>query len=339
MKPLTCEICGGTDIVKQEGLFVCQNCGTKYTVEEAKKMIIEGTVDVSGSTVKIDTSSRIENLYEMARRENIKLNGDALKYYEEIVVERTNDWEANFYIPFYKTQNGTLGAAFNNILSMIRVVEETFKRVKQYEPESEHERIYTEVQQMCSRVSITWRTMAETYYEPLGNAGAKDYIGIVSMTFSLDQAVADYLIEYFDNSEVALTIYKDIIINICNAWNGYVFVQNTANEIIKKIEKYEPDYAPPQMPEQSGCYVATAVYGSYDCPEVWTLRRYRDYTLAETWYGRAFIHTYYAISPTLVKWFGNTNWFKKMWKGKLDRMVADLNAKGVEDTPYNDRRW
>ena len=88
-----------------------------------------------------------------------------------------------------------------------------------------------------------------------------------------------------------------------------------------------------------GCYVATAVYGSYDCPQVWTLRRYRDYTLAETWYGRAFIHTYYAISPTLVKWFGHTEWFKKMWKGKLDRMVANLKADGVEDTPYEDKVW
>ena len=88
-----------------------------------------------------------------------------------------------------------------------------------------------------------------------------------------------------------------------------------------------------------GCYVATAVYGSYDCPQVWTLRRYRDYTLAETWYGRAFVKTYYAVSPTLVKWFGHTEWFKKMWKGKLDRMVADLNAKGVKDTPYEDKVW
>ena len=88
-----------------------------------------------------------------------------------------------------------------------------------------------------------------------------------------------------------------------------------------------------------GCYVATAVYGSYDCPQVWTLRRFRDYTLAETWYGRAFIHTYYAISPTLVKWFGHTEWFKKMWKGKLDRMVANLKADGVEDTPYEDKVW
>ena len=88
-----------------------------------------------------------------------------------------------------------------------------------------------------------------------------------------------------------------------------------------------------------GCYVATAVYGSYDCPQVWTLRRFRDFTLAETWYGRAFIRTYYAISPTLVKWFGHTEWFKKLWKGKLDRIVANLNAEGVEDTPYEDKVW
>lgn len=88
-----------------------------------------------------------------------------------------------------------------------------------------------------------------------------------------------------------------------------------------------------------GCYVATAVYGSYDCPEVWTLRRFRDDTLAETWYGRAFIRTYYAISPTLVKWFGHTNWFKKMWRGRLDKMVSNLQAKGVESTPYVDRDW
>lgn len=88
-----------------------------------------------------------------------------------------------------------------------------------------------------------------------------------------------------------------------------------------------------------GCYVATCVYGSYDCPQVWTLRRYRDNTLASTWYGRVFIRTYYTISPTLVKWFGNTEWFKKLWKGNLDRMVAKLQANGFEATPYADKNW
>lgn len=91
--------------------------------------------------------------------------------------------------------------------------------------------------------------------------------------------------------------------------------------------------------KKGGCYVATAVYGSYDCPQVWTLRRYRDDTLAKTWYGRAFICLYYAISPSLVKWFGSTDWFRNMWKPKLDRMVSNLNSDGVEDTPYEDKKW
>ena len=85
-----------------------------------------------------------------------------------------------------------------------------------------------------------------------------------------------------------------------------------------------------------GCYVATAVYGSYDCPEVWTLRRFRDCTLAGTRFGRAFIRLYYAVSPTLVKRFGKTEWFRNLWKPKLDRLVRRLNESGVENTPYRD---
>jgi len=85
-----------------------------------------------------------------------------------------------------------------------------------------------------------------------------------------------------------------------------------------------------------GCYVATAVYGSYDCPEVWTLRRFRDYSLAEIWYGRAFIRVYYAVSPVLVKRFGNNKWFKTFGKQSLDKLVCNLQRKGFESTPYQD---
>ena len=87
-----------------------------------------------------------------------------------------------------------------------------------------------------------------------------------------------------------------------------------------------------------GCYIATAVYGSYDCPQVWTLRRYRDMSLAKNFYGRAFIKIYYALSPTAIKLFGKTKWFQHFWKKKLDRMVYKLNRLGFEDTPYNDTK-
>ena len=88
-----------------------------------------------------------------------------------------------------------------------------------------------------------------------------------------------------------------------------------------------------------GCYVATCVYGSYDCPQVWTLRRFRDDTLGRTRGGRAFIRTYYAISPTAVKLFGKRSWFRKICKKRLDRMVDELNCSGVENTPYKDKNW
>lgn len=90
--------------------------------------------------------------------------------------------------------------------------------------------------------------------------------------------------------------------------------------------------------KKNGCYVATCVYGSYDCPQVWTLRRYRDYTLCETWYGRMFIRFYYAVSPIMVKWFGASEWFRNLWKPLLDRMVEKLNQAGVECTPYTDTK-
>lgn len=66
MKQLTCEMCGGTDLIKQDGVFVCQSCGCKYSVEEAKKMMVEGTVQVVG-TVKIDNSDSYDKYISLAR--------------------------------------------------------------------------------------------------------------------------------------------------------------------------------------------------------------------------------------------------------------------------------
>ena len=67
MKRLTCEMCGGTDLIKQDGVFVCQNCGMKYSVEDAKKMMIEGTVDVKG-TVQVDNSAFVQKYLTNANR-------------------------------------------------------------------------------------------------------------------------------------------------------------------------------------------------------------------------------------------------------------------------------
>ena len=88
-----------------------------------------------------------------------------------------------------------------------------------------------------------------------------------------------------------------------------------------------------------GCYVATCVYGSYDCPEVWTLRRFRDFFLAEHLLGRWFIRCYYTISPTIVRLVGKKAWFQGFWRTRLDRLVSRLWSRGYDHTPYQDREW
>ncbi|MCL1876230.1 MAG: putative DNA binding domain-containing protein [Synergistaceae bacterium] len=75
---------------------------------------------------------------------------------------------------------------------------------------------------------------------------------------------------------------------------------------------------------KGGCFIATCVYDSYDCPEVRVLRLYRDNTLANNIWGRLFINIYYSISPIIIKLFGKSVWFTKFCRGRLDKLVHKL---------------
>ena len=77
----------------------------------------------------------------------------------------------------------------------------------------------------------------------------------------------------------------------------------------------------------SGCYVATCVYGSYDCHEVRTLRRYRDNKLSKSRFGRRFIQIYYTVSPKIVALFGNKKWFNRLCKPVLDLFVRKIQQR------------
>jgi hypothetical protein len=46
---------------------------------------------------------------------------------------------------------------------------------------------------------------------------------------------------------------------------------------------------------------------------------------------------YYAISPKLVKLFGNKKWFKVLFKKYLEKKIEKLRINGYADTPYNDK--
>ena len=304
MKPLVCEMCGAKDMIKQDGNFVCQFCGMKYSPEEAKKMMIEGTVDVQG-TVKVDNSAFVEKYLANARRAYEKEDWEEVeKYYNMVEQNAPNNMEAVFFSAFGKTMLAMTDddyykkqQKFTVLIKSISVINDYYEVTNEDKPA-----VLTKISEAVTKmfkVDYVYNVSAGSNVG--GNAWHKDL---------LNQVKNAYITE----------------LNQILAAHNELYIQ----ELITKMNATQTS---------GGCYVATAVYGSYNCPQVWTLRRFRDYTLAETWYGRAFIRAYYSISPTLVKWFGHTEWFKKMWKTKLDRMVNNLQEKGVESTPYEDRHY
>lgn len=334
MKQLTCEMCGGTDLMKQDGAFVCQNCGMKYSVEEAKKMMIEGTVDVQG-TVKVDNSAFVERYLQNAHRALMKEDWEEVEKYYNLVEQNTPDnMEAVFFSSYGKAMLSMTDSdyfkreqKFDVLKRSISVISDYFETTTE-DKEAAIKKISEYIDKMYE-VSFVYKTKGVD-------------ISVMGVLNALTTEPGDKI--WCKN---LLDSTKDTFVT-----ELIQISEKHDDEFIKElIQKYRPTQTSTSSSNENGgaetsetkssggCYVATCVYGSYDCPQVWTLRRYRDYTLAETWYGRAFIKTYYAISPTLVKWFGHTDWFKNMWKGKLDRMVAKLQTNGVESTPYEDKNW
>jgi hypothetical protein len=118
-----------------------------------------------------------------------------------------------------------------------------------------------------------------------------------------------------------------------NFFSGHSFNSSIGETVYKQIEAWAVANG---AQKQGGCYVATAVYGSYDCPQVWTLRRYRDNRLSSSRRGRLFIRVYYAVSPTLVRWLAGSSWFNAAVRPLLDRFVSGLRRQGYDDVPYYD---
>jgi hypothetical protein len=80
----------------------------------------------------------------------------------------------------------------------------------------------------------------------------------------------------------------------------------------------------------SGCFVATAVYGSYDHPAVLTLRAFRDRDLMPCSWGRAFVWAYYRIGPRLAGVVRRSHHCGVVARTILDRLVQWLNKRNAE---------
>lgn len=95
-------------------------------------------------------------------------------------------------------------------------------------------------------------------------------------------------------------------------------------ESLNYVESVKRGDSDQQINGKSGCYIATAVYGSDVCDEVFALRRFRDECLAKHFVGRWFIRLYYIVSPYLVEKIDRSSRIKILIKNLLDSVVKRI---------------
>lgn len=406
MQAIKCEMCGGNDIIKQDGLYVCQHCGTKYSIEEAKKLM-------SGVKVVIDNSGSVQNYLTLAQNaleaENFKeaenysnkiieinpniteawfIKGEAagwqstvankrfqeactcFKKYLDIdnsddnkakVIEKSRELAyATIALPasiYAEDGSENSGSNLNQIVTDVTTsISELFNSKGLGEPDLE-----TAYNYAATSIHRGYISSFNRYQGTDGHPTDDEFVSYLNESY--DSIIClNLLISFMKDKDNKISAYKTGI-EICTdrekscsyeiGRDGNWIVSKTLTDENKrinintimhyhnKIKELDPSYNIPErpLPTGEGCYIATCVYGSYDCPEVWTLRRFRDNIMSTNVCGRLFIHTYYAISPTLVKLFGEYEWFKAIGRKPLNALVNRLKEKGISDKPYQDKQW
>ena len=91
--------------------------------------------------------------------------------------------------------------------------------------------------------------------------------------------------------------------------------QNEPAKRRRAAQTNEAQTVPEAPKKKEGCYIATAVYGSY------------DETLKKSVAGRTFIRVYYRFSPPIAQRLKNATKVNRLVRRMLDGFVEKLNEK------------
>lgn len=107
MKKMVCEICESKSIKKENGIFVCQECGTEYSLEDAKKLLKEIEEDIKYEVE--EKTSTIKN--EVAYSERSQKKGELLNVllmWADVIKKLMEQKGYTFYISVEKYWEGDI---------------------------------------------------------------------------------------------------------------------------------------------------------------------------------------------------------------------------------------
>lgn len=113
-------------------------------------------------------------------------------------------------------------------------------------------------------------------------------------------------------------------LEFCDYFTEEALQQDDVKELVQRLKNQVNEENEKAKNASEGCYIATAVYGNYDAPEVLVLRNFRDSVLLKSFWGRIFVKIYYFMSPPLANRLKNYDWLNNKVKSILDKFVHFL---------------
>ena len=255
-----------------------------------------------------------------------------------ILLEDPMDWEAIFYTAYYDALNIPPSADYRHGMAICeQALNQTIQQISaRVRRGHDRERILREITGSVLQLSQYIVYSSNAYVLSLPEQSRPQFVrnhrvhstwAVASLLFHY----GDRMLVQFSNTQaihaMAVDVWKAGINLIASDKQAMSFHKKYSSQMFEhygnKIRAFDTNYV---VPTVGYCYIATALYGSYDCPKVQVLRRFRDNVLRKTWYGRRFIQFYYWVSPALVKYFGHTKWFNSYLRNIVDRMIMRLEV-------------
>jgi biotin carboxyl carrier protein len=126
----------------------------------------------------------------------------------------------------------------------------------------------------------------------------------------------------FDLDEALLNLMKGGKFNEAIAYKN-----NNSNLDIKESKVYVDNLALKNGLKKSGCFIATACYGDYECAEVKEFRIYRDNVLLKHKIGLLFVEFYYYFSPPIAALISKSEFSKRIIRTLFLRPILNLIKK------------
>lgn len=309
-KAARCPNCSGELILDpEEKSGSCNHCGSNIVVEEAIKK------------VQVDLEPSVKNFYQLAEKAyNVSNYEEAYDYYRKVLEIDSDNWEAVFKKGMSAFQLSTLAKvrlpeAINGANEAISIIE---NKNKDMDIELIKNNFAVEISNIIDLVANAKAKHYEDFKHLDNKEGSsgEQRTEYVNSILNIVEPGLNYCVSLIsDDMANKETLYKKNKIKLLKAGIRYhknlhgnvVFVATETSAVFNKyyemLYKLEPESKdnPKYQQLKSSCYIATAVYGDYNAPEVKVLRSFRDEKLLKSNAGRSFVKGYYLVGPVLAK--------------------------------------